>query len=188
MTRSALPNHEHIGPAREDRPVWLQALDHALIAQLQDGLPLIARPYQEIARRLGVSETEVIQRVQDLLRRGVFKRFGVVVRHHELGYRANGMVVWDVPDADVADVGMRLAQRPEVRLCYRRPRCLPQWPYNLFCMIHGRDRTEVLAALARMVTELHLQALPHEVLFSTHRFKQRGAQYRPATEAGLAYA
>ncbi|MDX1409107.1 MAG: hypothetical protein R3330_13255, partial [Saprospiraceae bacterium] len=125
----------------------LEPLEKALIREMQNGLPLVARPYQAVAERLGCSERTVIARINSLLEAGVFKRFGVVVRHHELGYRANGMVVWDVPDAQVDRIGAKLAQRGEVRLCYRRPRCWPDWPYNLFCMIHGRDKGEVLTAL-----------------------------------------
>ncbi len=155
----------------------LEPFDQALICELQSGLPLVARPYLAVAERLGCSEQMVIERVSSLIEEGVFKRFGVVVRHHELGYRANGMVVWDVPDAQVERIGAKLAQRGEVRLCYRRPRRLPDWPYNLFCMIHGRDKQEVLVVLERLRTELELHQLPHEILFSTHRFKQRGAQY-----------
>lgn len=156
----------------------LRPFDQRLISELQSGLPLVARPYQALAERLGCSELAVLQRIQTLIECGIFKRFGVIVRHHELGYRANGMVVWDVPDERVAQVGKMLAQRPEVRLCYRRPRRLPDWPYNLFCMIHGRDRDGVLAVLRQLISELQLQDLPHEVLFSTHRFKQQGAHYR----------
>ena len=164
----------------------LAPLDQALICELQNGLPLVARPFLAVAQRLGCGEQTVIERVKDLTEQGIFKRFGVVVRHHELGYRANGMVVWDVPDAQVDRIGTRLAQRGEVRLCYRRPRRLPDWPYNLFCMIHGRDKQEVLTVLERLCSELELQQLPHDVLFSTHRFKQRGAQYqigKPAERA-----
>jgi DNA-binding Lrp family transcriptional regulator len=164
----------------------LEPFDQALICELQNGLALVARPLLAVAERLGCSEQTVIERVKRLTEQGIFKRFGVVVRHHELGYRANGMVVWDVPDTQVERVGVKLAQRGEVRLCYRRPRCPPDWPYNLFCMIHGRDKQEVLAALERLCTELELHQLPHEILFSTHRFKQRGAQYpigKPAESA-----
>jgi len=102
---------------------------------------------------------------------------GVVLRHRELGYTANAMAVWDVPDAEVSAAGMRLARRPEVTLCYRRARRAPQWPYNLYCMIHGRSRMEVSAQLAALNGEEGLARTAQAVLFSRRAFKQRGARY-----------
>jgi DNA-binding Lrp family transcriptional regulator len=158
-------------------PALSDPRQRALIAAIQDGLPLVARPYAAIGRQVGLSEREVIRRLRELLEQGVIKRLGVVVRHHELGYRANAMVVWDVPDAEVGRVGRRLGEFPFVTLCYRRPRRLPDWPYNLFTMIHGRDRGQVLARVDELVDRCGLQAIPRRPLFSLQRFKQRGAHY-----------
>ena len=149
-----------------------------LIAAIQDGLPLVARPYQQIAERLGWSEQKVIARLGQLIDSGVIKRLGVVVRHHELGYRANAMVVWDVPDSEVDQLGYLLGRQDCVTLCYQRPRHIPHWPYNLFCMVHGRDHAEVLACVDRMSEGLGLDNIDRTVLFSGRRFKQRGARYR----------
>ncbi len=149
-----------------------------LIDAIQDGLPLVARPYLRIAERLGWSEQQVIDRIEKMLESGVIKRLGVVVRHHELGYRANAMVVWDVPDDSVDQLGYLLGRQDCVTLCYQRPRRLPKWPYNLFCMVHGRDRDDVLACVERMVEGLGLKDINKSVLFSGRRFKQRGARYR----------
>jgi hypothetical protein len=104
------------------------------------------------------------------------------VRHHELGLEANAMCVWDVPDAEVSALGRRLAQEAAVTLCYRRRRILPDWPYNLFCMIHGSARDEVLAAREDLATRLGLDRHPHSVLFSCRRFKQTGARYLGAKD------
>jgi DNA-binding Lrp family transcriptional regulator len=158
----------------------LYAADSAgqrLIAAIQDGLPLTARPYADIGARIGLSEEDVIARIAALQQQGTIKRLGVVVRHHELGYRANAMVVWDVPDERVAALGRCLGGFDFITLCYRRPRRLPDWPYNLFCMIHGQDRQSVLEQVAFLVTRCDLQDIPHRVLFSKRRFKQRGAVY-----------
>ena len=149
-----------------------------LIEVIQAGLPLVARPYQAIANRLGCSEQAVIDRLRNMIDAGIIKRLGVVVRHHELGYQANAMVVWNVPDEQVDELGQQLGRQDCVTLCYQRPRRLPDWPYNLFCMVHGRDRDDVLDCIARMVEGLDLDAIPHTVLFSGKRFKQRGARYR----------
>jgi DNA-binding Lrp family transcriptional regulator len=149
---------------------------------LQQGLPLVPRPYAALGTAIGMSEAEVISRLSAMLDNGIIKRFGVVVRHHELGYRANAMVVWDVPDDQVTACGQRLVQHDFVTLCYCRARCLPQWPYNLYCMIHGRSRATVLEQIASLTIACGLQAFPRAVLFSCHRFKQRGAQYERTSE------
>ncbi len=148
------------------------------IEVVQDGLPLVERPYREIGSRLGWSEQTVIDTLQGMIDAGIIKRLGVVVRHHELGYRANAMVVWDVPDDRIDALGQQLGRQDCVTLCYQRPRRLPDWPYNLFCMVHGRDRDDVLACIGRMRQGLGLEAIAHAVLFSGRRFKQRGACYR----------
>jgi siroheme decarboxylase len=160
-----------------------RSIDNAeqrLIAAIQHGLPLTARPYADIATHIGLSEEDVIARIAAMQQQGTIKRLGVVVRHHELGYRANAMVVWDVPDERVAALGRCLGGFDFITLCYRRPRRLPDWPYNLFCMIHGQDRQAVLDQVAFLVTRCDLQDIPHRVLFSKRRFKQRGAVYQNA--------
>ena len=155
----------------------LNEQDRELIAAIQGGLPLVAKPYAAIAAQLGLTEKEVIARLQQLQEAGLIKRMGVVVRHRALGYRANAMVVWDIPDAEVERIGGLLADETCVTLCYQRPRRLPDWPYNLFCMIHGRERNAVLRRLAQIVEFHGLEQLPHSVLFSGRSFKQRGAHY-----------
>ncbi len=148
-----------------------------LIAAIQDGLPLLARPYAAIAARVGASEARVCARLRSLLANGTIKRLGVIVRHHELGYRANAMVVWDVAEERVDTLGKRIARLGFVTLCYRRARDLPAWPYNLYCMIHGRDRRAVLRRVAQLIGTCGAQGVPYTVLFSRRRFKQCGARY-----------
>jgi DNA-binding Lrp family transcriptional regulator len=155
----------------------LSAIDRRLIAAIQDGLPLVERPFQTVGEAIGLSEDEVIAGLQRLIGDGTIKRFGIVVRHRELGYRANAMVVWDVPDEQVKGAGQRLAELPFITLCYRRPRRPPAWPYNLFCMIHGRERAPVLAQIEAAARAAGLDGRPRAVLFSRRCFKQRGARY-----------
>jgi DNA-binding Lrp family transcriptional regulator len=158
--------------------------DLALIAALRDGLPLVSRPYAEIGKACGLDEAQVIARLGALLESGVLKRFGVVVRHHELGYSANAMSVWEIPEDEIDEIGARLGAAACVTLCYRRPRRPPVWPYNLFCMIHGKDREAVKGCIQGLVGQFGLAAYPHAVLFSTRRFKQTGGRYgRSAEEA-----
>ena len=143
---------------------------------LQEGLPIVAQPYLALATDLGVSEQQVLDAIQQLQERGMIKRFGMVLKHRQLGYSANAMVVWDVPERLVDQVGASLGEETCVTLSYRRPRRPPQWNYNLFCMIHGTSRDTVTAQLEDIVSRKGLH-YPHQLLFSNHCFKQRGAVY-----------
>ena len=154
------------------------AFETALIEIIGNGLPLVQKPYAAIARQLDCSEADVLDGIKRIMMRGDLKRFGVVVRHRQLGYRANGMVVWDIPDERVKQVGHCIGQYSFVTLCYQRPRRLPGWPYNLFSMIHGRDREAVEAQVEFIVGQCALQDIEHRILFSKRCFKQRGASYR----------
>lgn len=151
--------------------------EQSLLAAMQTGLPLVRRPFLALANRIGASEADVIHMLRGLLTARIIKRLGVIVRHRQLGYTANAMVVWDIPDAQIETIGQRMSTFDFVTLCYQRPRRLPHWPYNLFCMIHGHDRTEVQEQLARLRTDLELHEIRHDVLFSRRCFKQRGACY-----------
>ncbi len=156
----------------------LNEIDAKLISEIQGGLPLVSHPYAEVAKRIGISEEDVIERISSMQENGTIKRMGIIVRHHELGYTANAMVVWDVPEARIEEVGKKIGGKPCVTLCYQRPRRLPDWPYNLFSMIHGQKRGRVLSFIETMVKEEGLEDIPHKVLFSGRRFKQRGARYQ----------
>jgi DNA-binding Lrp family transcriptional regulator len=161
----------------------LSAVDRLLLTAVADGLPLVARPYQAVGKPLGLGEAEVIESLRSLIARGVIRRLGVVVRHRELGYRANAMTVWDVPDSQVRDAAAALTRLAYVTLCYRRPRRPPLWPYNLFCMIHGKDRARVEALIEEATAAAGLEGMARAILFSRRCFKQRGARYAP-TAAG----
>jgi DNA-binding Lrp family transcriptional regulator len=155
----------------------LNESDRKLVAAIQDGLPLVPHPYAVLAETLGTTEVDIIERLQRLQDDGMVKRMGVVVKHRSLGYHANAMVVWDIPDEAIDRVGNLLAAQECVTLCYQRPRRLPDWPYNLFCMIHGREREAVLRRLAQIIAANDLGDMPCKVLFSLRSFKQRGARY-----------
>jgi DNA-binding Lrp family transcriptional regulator len=156
---------------------YLTDLDMRLLVVVQDGLPVTARPYARVAAQLGIGEDDVLERLAILQENGTISRFGVVVSHRALGYHANAMVVWDVAEDRIDDCGRRLAALPFVTLSYRRPRRLPYWPYNLFCMIHGKDRRQVLAEVETATREAGLTGCDRAVLFSRRCFKQRGARY-----------
>jgi len=148
-----------------------------LLAALADGLPIAKDPYRQLGLKADLSEGQVIATLRGWIDVGIVRRFGAVVRHRPLGYRANAMAVWDVPDGEVRDAGARLAALAPVTLCYRRARQLPDWPYNLFCMIHGRERGAVQRAVSEVARAAGLEGYPRETLFSTRCFAQRGARY-----------
>jgi DNA-binding Lrp family transcriptional regulator len=150
--------------------------ERQVLLAIQDGLPLVPQPYREVGDRLGMSEERVMDLVRSMLAEGKIKRLAAVPNHYALGIRANGMAVWDVPDDRVSKVGQRLGEMPEVSHCYRRPRHPPDWPYNLFAMVHGYTREEVLAAVERIARELGIDGLPHEVIFSTRVLKKQGTR------------
>ena len=172
--------HKHYAPIPDTPAREPDAREKQLIAALQSGLELVSRPFARLGERAGMGEDEVLTRIAGWLDEGLIKRFGVVVRHHELGYRANAMVVFDLPDAEVDRIGLQLAAEPGVTLCYRRTRSLPDWPYNLYCMVHGRSREDAQPVIERLI---RLAGVPGQALFSTRRFKQCGARYFAETVA-----
>lgn len=149
----------------------------AALAALQDGLAIAPQPYRELAARAGLSEQRVIAVLARLLRKRVIRRLGVIVSHRHVGYCANAMAVWSVPEDAAREAGTRLAAQPGVSLCYQRRRALPQWPYNLYCMLHGTDREAVSGRAAQITLAGGLGGCPRTLLFSRQRFKQCAARY-----------
>jgi len=156
----------------------IDAIDRRIVAATQGGLPLCERPYAAVAERLGLEATEVMERLGRLQALGVVRRIGAVPNHYALGYRANGMSVWDVEDARVGELGRRVGALDFVTHCYRRPRRLPDWPYNLFAMVHGRDRAEVEAKVGRIAKLLGPASRGHDVLYSSKILKKTGLRLR----------
>ncbi len=152
----------------------LTEADRRLIQATQAGLPLCSRPYQAVGKALGLSEDDVLARLAAWLEQGVIRRIGAVPNHYAIGYRANGMAVFDVDDAAVDALGERLGGLDAVSHCYRRPRCLPDWPYNLFAMVHGQNRSAALAALAEARALLGEACRSHDILFSSRILKKTG--------------
>lgn len=163
-------------PAPADVPAGtgLSAFDRALIAVTQGGLPLVPRPYEAVGALLGVPAEQVRERLAGMLAQGLIRRIGAVPNHYRLGFVANGMTVWDVDDAQVDALGERVAALPGVSHCYRRPRHLPNWPYNLFAMLHGRNRAEVEAEARQLRDLLGDACHGQDILYSTHILKKTG--------------
>lgn len=152
----------------------LDPIDRRLIAATEAGLPIVERPYAQIASDMDLMEDDVISRLTAMQTQGIIRRIALAPNHYRLGMTANGMTVWDVDDAHVSDLGMRVGALPFVTHCYRRPRALPQWRYNLFAMVHGSDRTEVEAKRLEIAQLLSEFCRANTVLYSTRILKKTG--------------
>jgi len=160
----------------------LDEIDHALIRATQTGLPLTPSPYGDIALGLGLGPDEVEQRLQRLLDVGVIRRIGIIPNHYRLGYRANGMSVWDINDEAVDAMGEMIGKLNFVSHCYRRPRHLPDWPFNLFAMVHGTTRETVEAKVQDIRDLLAENVRDHRILYSNRILKKTGLRWRKSGE------
>ncbi len=152
----------------------LDAVDRRLIVATQAGLARVPRPYDALAEQLGIAPDEVLARLQRMLDSGVIRRIGAVPNHYAIGYTANGMSVWDVDDARIDELGVAVGALAFVTHCYRRPRRLPDWPYNLFAMVHSQNRAEVAARVAEIALLLGDACRAHDILYSTAILKKTG--------------
>lgn len=148
--------------------------DRAIVRATQDGLPLVSRPYAEIARITGLTEADVVDRLKRMIDNGVIRRIGAVPNHYALGWSKNAMTVWDVADDEVARLGPLVGGLEFVTHCYRRPRRLPLWPFNMFAMVHGRSDAEVHRKIAQIAEILGPHARAHDVLVSKRILKKTG--------------
>ena len=156
----------------------LDEIDRQLVVATQAGLPLVPRPYAAVAEATGLSEAEIIARLGRLQAQGIIRRIAAVPNHYRLGYVANAMTVWNIPDAEADRIGRLLAEWPGVSHCYLRPRHLPLWPYNIFAMLHGRDKAAVEAEVAAIAAAIGSVSLGHQLLFSTRILKKTGLRLR----------
>lgn len=164
----------------------LQETDRRLIATTQGGLPLVPDPYGALAQDLELPKEEVIGRLSSLLDKGIIRRIGAVPNHYALGYAANGMSVWDVADEEVSRLGTLVGQLDYVTHCYRRPRRLPHWPYNLFAMVHANDRDAVREKVEDIAQLLYPALRGRDLLFSSKILKKTGLRLRPSAEPAAA--
>lgn len=152
----------------------IDVIDRQIIQATQGGLPLVAEPYLAVAEQLGLSEQDVLQRMASMQQRGVIRRIAAVPNHYKLGYRFNGMTVWDVEDAQVDRLGREVAALTFVSHCYQRPRHLPDWPYNLFAMVHGKTEQDAERQVAVIAELLGAFVRSHDVLYSSKILKKTG--------------
>jgi DNA-binding Lrp family transcriptional regulator len=164
--------HEHdTAPLRRES---LDELDRRIVLATQAGLPLVPRPYHWLARELGETPEQIMETFRAMLDDGRVRRIGVVPNHYRLGYVANGMSVWDVPNELISSVGREIGELDIVSHCYHRPRQLPDWPYNLFAMVHGRSQDEVRSKVGQIAEQLGERVRGFDILFSTRILKKTG--------------
>lgn len=156
----------------------IDSLDRQIIVATQSGLPLVSRPYDRLAEQLGISATDLKRRIIRMQDVGIIRRIGVVPNHYALGYQANGMSVWDVPDERIDPLGEKVGALAFVSHCYHRPRRLPDWPYNLFAMVHAHDRKQALHYVAQIAALLGADNRAHDVLFSSRILKKTGLRLK----------
>jgi DNA-binding Lrp family transcriptional regulator len=153
----------------------LSERDKEIVRVLQEGIPLLSHPYQAMAGKLDMSEDELLAAIEDFLQRGIIRRFGAAVKHQDLGYVANAMIVWQVPDERIEEVGGIMAGFQEVTHCYQRPAYPPDWPYSLFTMVHGRKRDDCQEIASRLAKASGIDN--YQMIFSTDELKKSGMKY-----------
>jgi len=149
-------------------------IDKKVIGLIQGDLPLDRRPFARMADKIDLTEEEFLNRIEDLKKQGIVRRFGATLRHQEAGFSSNAMVAWVVPDNRVDEAGSLLSEFPEVTHCYeRRPQ--KDWHYNLYTMIHGSNRDLCIQIAKRMSRSIGI--IQYALLFSEKEFKKTSMEY-----------
>ncbi|AEG59892.1 AsnC family transcriptional regulator [Desulforamulus ruminis] len=152
----------------------LSELDKQIVKELQAGLPLVNRPFQALAQRVGLTEEEFLARVHAIQQAGIMRRIGAALRHRRVGFTANAMIVWQMPEDRVQEMGERMSRLKEVTHCYQRA-SLPQWPYNFYTMVHGHSREEC-ERIAKKLAEL-AGVNTYRLLYSVAELKKSSMKY-----------
>jgi len=148
-----------------------------ILTELIHGLPICEEPYKELAEKINVSQAELFEFIHDLIDSNVIHRFGMVIDQEAVGYKENAIVVWDIPDEEVDQIGALLGLQEKISLCYRRPRQLPDWPYNLFTLIHGKTKHDVISGLNKIIESNGIENYASDVLISAETFKSSGKRF-----------
>lgn len=152
----------------------MDEMERKVCSIIQGDIPLTSRPFLEIGEKVGRTESEVIKIIEDLKEKGIIRKFGAVLGHRKAGFKANGMVVWNVPEEDRERIGKIMASFKEVTHCYERP-TFDGWRYSLFTMVHGKTREECIRIAERISEATGVK--DYRVLFSTREFKKKSMEY-----------
>ena len=149
-------------------------IDKLLIREIQGDIPLKQDPYGEIAKKIGCSKNEVLRRLELYSTMGIMKRIGAILNHRNSGFTENGMFTAVIPSEKMESAGKKLTLLSNVSHCYER-KCYPEWPYNLYAMIHGKNKEEVEDIVNNFVNEMDIK--DYQILFSTKEFKKTSMKY-----------
>jgi len=152
----------------------MDKIDRQIITATQEGLPLSPEPYKILAQQIGISAEDFMQRLKRMQDNGIIRRIGAIPNHYKLGYRHNGMTVWDIEDQYIDQLGKQIGALDFVSHCYHRPRHLPEWRYNLFAMIHSKTESGAQVQIKQIAVLLGSYCRAHEVLYSTRILKKTG--------------
>ena len=153
----------------------MTTFERGLVRQLQGDMNLVAHPFRYPAAALGITEQQLLEAARDLNKRGIMRRFSAVLKHRRAGFRANGMGCWVIPEERVVEAGKTAAGFAAVSHCYQRPAFPPQWPYNLFTMVHGHTREEVQGIVARIHKKIG--PVQYTILYSQKEYKKQRVRY-----------
>ena len=148
--------------------------DKDFIRELQKNMDIIDEPFVNAANNLGLTENEVFEKMKHYEDIGVMRRFAAILRHRQIGFTANGMIVWKVDNDKISEVGSKLGSFPQVSHCYERP-TYPDWPYNVFSMIHCKTQDEAYDVAKTIQDQIHVD--DYNILFSTREFKKTRVEY-----------
>ncbi len=148
--------------------------DIEIIKIIQESIPLTIKPFKDIAKKVNLTEEEVINRIKNMKKNGIIRRFGAILRHQKAGIRANAMIVWDIPDEKVEEIGKKFASFKEVSHCYERPK-MEKWPFNVFTMVHGKSKDDCYK-IAETLSQIS-GIKKYKLLFSEKEFKKSSMKY-----------
>ncbi|MGI0064590.1 MAG: winged helix-turn-helix transcriptional regulator [Nitrosopumilaceae archaeon] len=148
--------------------------DKEFIRELQKDLEIVDKPFSKVAQNLGMTEEQIFDKLRSYEEIGVMRRFAAILRHRDVGFVANGMIVWKVPEERITDVGRKLGAFPQVSHCYQRP-VYPDWPYNVFSMIHCKSEDEAQEMAKTIQKQINVD--DYKILFSAREFKKTRVEY-----------
>ena len=150
------------------------SLDINVIRKIQEDLPLVPQPYRAISEELQITEAELMNKIEEFYSKGIIRRFGATLNHRNIGFKANAMVVWQVPDERIKEVSKIMILFPQVSHCYQRP-TFSSWPYNIFTMVHGKTKEECERIIEEIKDSVNINE--YNILYSTHELKKCSMKY-----------
>ncbi len=159
----------------------MDLLDKRIIRIMQDEFPLVKEPYKEFAKKLGISEDELLTRLRRYKQDGKIRKMGAVLRHVEAGFKANSLCAWIIPPERMDEIAQKFVAMPTISHCYDR-NTMPDWPYNMYTMIHAHTRQECEAIAEKFAKENNLGTDKYVMLYSVKEWKKTSMRYFDESE------